>query len=346
MRFDHYNKMIRKTINDIKDFQKQRHITLFPPESKHTLLNFTQNSQSHKNLPDHRKIPIKQQIILRNTLSAFNVSENQQKKPKKPVSSEIDFNIETKKNYKEIFKKCKGLQEAHIVDIQRNQMKSQKMLGEQFSKSMKEHVEREMMNIKSKRLEAKRKEELYQKKFEDIQYKKMMQEQLFEDAIAMKLEKFDNKIMKSDEVRNKDLQAKVERTLKLRENFEKNKKNYEERQKTNDFDILKKLVDKHEVVKKHREKNEGELQKNLTKMKEKFEKHHLKAVEKIKKSDDEFRINSKKNEKNLIKAQQNLEYRLSRLNEDMLYKKEKKRLKDLECLIKVQRAKRRFVRNI
>ena len=335
--------MVRKAINDIKDLQKQRHVTIFPTESKHTLLNYTQGSQSHKNIPDLKKIPIKQQIILRNTLSSFNNPQKSERRPKKPKHSDDEYNTEVKKNYKEAFKKCRGLQEVHYKDIQKNQLNSQKILGDQFSKSMKEHIEREMNNDKAKRLEAKRKEEMYQKRYEEIQYKKMMQEQMFEDAIAMKLEKFDNKIQKSDEVRTEVIHERIERTLKLRENFEKAQKNYEERKRTNEVEVLKKLVDKHDVVKKHRERNEEEIQRKAAKRREKFEKLKSSALEKIKKADENFIVFSRKNEKNLIRAQQNVETRLQKMNEEMLYRKEMKRLKDIECLIKVQRAKRRFV---
>jgi hypothetical protein len=192
----------------------------------------------------------------------------------------------------------------------------------------------------------KMKEEQYQKKYEEIQGKKMTQDQMFEDAIALKLEKFQNKIQKSEEIHVEAIQEKVGRTLKFQDQFERVQSRLENLRKSNEVELLKKLVDKHEVVKQHRERTEEEINKKLSKRKEIFDKKRNEALERIRKVEQDFILKSRSTEKDYVRAQKNFSERQSRVNEEMMFRKEMKRLKDLECLIKVQRAKRRFVKVI
>ena len=170
---------------------------------------------------------------------------------------------------------------------------------------------------------------------------------MFEDAIAMKLEKFDSKIQRSEENHQKAIKSMLEaKREKFQEFIDKTNLNKEEIKKNEHENYFKRIVEKHELVNKHREKNEEELNRKLSKRKEVFDKKRHEAMERIKKIEEEFIFKSRSTEKDFIRAQKNFSERQSKVSDEMMYRKEMKRLKDLECLIKVQRAKRKFVNDI
>ena len=332
-------------MTDIRELLKKKHITLIPGESKAFLLNLTESSTSHKNLIETRKTLFRREHeILKSTLSCLDVQS--QKLPKaKPKDAQQNFGYSARKNYKATFKKYKEKQEENLKKLQTEQTRSQNFMSDKFSKSMKEHLEREKKFETGKQQQAKLQEDKYRMKYEEIQRKKMMQEQMFEDAIATKLNKFETKIKKSEENHQNAIRSMLEaKKEKFQEFIDKTKCNKEEMEKAEHENYFKRIVDKNDLVKKHREKNEEELSRKLSKRKEIFDKKRHQAVERIKKIEEEFVVKSRSTEKDFIRAQKNFSERQSKVNDEMMYRKEMKRLKDLECLIKVQRAKRKFVR--
>jgi len=120
-------------------------------------------------------------------------------------------------------------------------------------------------------------------------------------------------------------------------------KNIVERKKSQEVEVFQRLVEKHENVKLHRDRIEEQIQREIAEKKEKFEKQRIEAIGKIKRAEEEYVQKSRSTEKMYLNAQQAVNERKFQIKHEMVLRRELKKIKDMECSIKIQRAKRRFV---
>lgn len=350
LRFDHYSTTLRNTVNDIRNLLKKRHASLRPSDSKAlAMISYEDATYGfNKNLnPEANKFPYKQKELLMKTLTSFDLIKSAKKdkiKTGKQAKSDINLtSIENKKNYKEMFKKCRNLQVANLQSLKKDQIQSQLELYKKSIQSLKEHTDREKYNEDYKRKLIKDREEMYLKKKEDIDMKKYQNEHALEGEIAERLQKFESKIHKSEEIRFGAIKEKVTKTLKLREASERVENRFEDMKKSNEIELFNKLIDKQNKVKTARERIEEENFKKILRAKEKFDKRHNQALERVKSTENDLVYKSKKFENQLMASQKIVFERKQKLTEEFEMKKELKKLKDYDSMLKIQRAKRRFV---
>ena len=246
------------------------------------------------------------------------------------------------KNIKEKLKHFRELQEENLKKIKNELAQSQKKLFIKTEKMMENHTKREKSLEELQKLRARDKEESFQKRLEVVQFRKMVNEASLEEDINEKLSCFENKIKKSEEIYKEALQEKVKKTLKFKEKLEKAQKKLQKQKKLNEVEVVQKLVDKHENVKFIKEKIDEKIQQLAQTKREKFERQRLEALEKIRKAELEFIRKSKSVEVNIMNVQKVVSDRKAQIMVDMNWRKELKRLKDVECLIKIKRAKKRL----
>lgn len=353
LRYEHYTKLLKNTVNEIRDLLKKRHVTMLPGEYKATATASIEEATYESNKvisQEFNRFPPKQREILINTLTSFDLIKLPKKdkpKPLKPNKSEKDLNpVMSKKNYKEMFKKHQDLQIMNMNNLKSEQKKFQIDLYNKTAKSMKEHEMREKLHEDFKKILAKEREEMYMKKKESIDMRKLSSEQMTDNDIVQRLERFDKKIHKSEEIRIEAIKNKIQKTVKLREASERVEMRYKDKSKSNELELFNKLVDKQNKVKTARERNEEKIHDKMQKTKEEFEKRHNVALERIKSAENDLFYNAKKMENQMRASQKVVQDRKKKMSEDFQMKKELNKLKDYECLLKVQRAKRRFVKII
>lgn len=353
LRYEHYTKLLKNTVNEIRDILKKRHVTMLPGEYKATATASIEEVTYESNKvisQEFNRFPPKQREILINTLTSFDLIKLPKKdkpKPLKPNKSEKDLNpVMSKKNYKEMFKKHQDLQIMNMNNLKSEQKKFQIDLYNKTAKSMKEHEMREKLHEDFKKILAKEREEMYMKKKESIDMRKLSSEQMTDNDIVQRLERFDKKIHKSEELRIEAIKNKIQKTVKLREASERVEMRYKDKSKSNELELFNKLVDKQNKVKTARERNEEKIHDKMQKTKEEFEKRHNVALERIKSAENDLFYNAKKMENQMRASQKVVQDRKKKMSEDFQMKKELNKLKDYECLLKVQRAKRRFVKII
>ena len=331
-------------MNEIKDKIKERHITLIQKDpTKMMLSSLVDFSASHKNITSaFNKMFYKKKEILKKTIFSFEDEKLPQTPQMKKIQSSPNLN-DQKTNLMEKFKKFKEKQMENLETLKKSQKKVQMELSSKITKSMRDHIIREQQIEEEKKIQAKEKEEKYQKKYEEIRKRKQKQEENMEPEIIAKLEKFNQKIQKSKELHRKKIKEKIDKTLKLRETSEIVLKNLEERKKVNEVEILKKIIENQESVKSARDRIDERIQNLALSKKELFEKRRATALQKIKRAESDFFLKTKYAERKFLDSQQAISLRKEKMQHDMLIKQELKRLKDYEGLIKVQRAKRIFV---
>ena len=332
---------------EIREGLKQKHVTLLPVENRirhtHSLVDHEATASLKNTTHNFNKFPYNQRALLLSSLSSFEPEKILKARALKGNKSEP--NIIQKNSLKEKFQAFKEKQSLNLQKIQQTQRKFQVDLSHQMIKSMKEHSEREKLIEESKRIQAKEREDLYQKKQEEILERKMKAEEAIESDIVMKLEKFEGKIQKSEELHNEALKKQIERTLKFREFSEIVFKKKEEQKKTNEVEQVQKMVDKHQLVKQARDRIDERINKMAMSKKEIFEKKRLQALEKIKNSEKEFFLRAKGTEKRILTSQKIITERREKFHHDLAIKQEEKRLKDHEGMLKVKRAKKKFVKH-
>ena len=288
---------------------------------------------------DLSKFSFKQKAILMSTLSSF----EPEKTPKsKPLAGNMPHTHD-KKSLKDKFKVFKEKQLQNFKKLQKNQKKSQIELSHQMMKVMKEHIDRELMIDQNKRIQAREREENYQKKQSEIQERKIKAEEVMENDIIMKLEKFEGKKHISEGLHNEFIKEKLDNLLKLREATGVFLK-HQDLKKSNEAVQLKKMFDKHQLVKLARDRIDERINKLAMDKKEEFEKKHSQALEKLRNTESEFYLKSKGTEKKIMISQKIISERKEKMHEKLAKNQELKRLKDYEGMIKIQRAKRKFVK--
>ena len=262
----------------------------------------------------------------------------------KSIPSDHDQSSETPnpKNIKEKLKYLKELQEENLKKIKNEMAQSQKQLLIKTEKIMENHTKREKSLEEVQKKRAMDKEEKFQRKLEEVQFRKMVNEASLEEDINEKLSCYENKIKKSEEIYKEAIQEKVKKALKFREKAEIAQKKLQNMKKQNEVEVVQKLVEKHENVKLHRERIDEKIQQLAQTKRERFDRQRIEALEKIRKAELEFIRKSKSAEINLINAQKLVSEKKAKLMIDMNLRKELKRLKDIECLIKLKRAKKRL----
>lgn len=262
----------------------------------------------------------------------------------KSIHSDHDQLSETPnhKNIKEKLKHFKELQEVNFKKIKNEMAQSQKQLFIKTEKIMENHMKREKSLEEFQKKRAREKEEKFQRKLEEVQFRKMLNEASFEEDINEKLSCYENKIKKSEEIYKEAIQEKVKKALKFKEKAEIAQKKLQNMKKQNEVEVVQKLVEKHENVKLHRERIDERIQQLAQTKRERFDKQRFEALEKIRKAELEYLRKSKSAEINIMNAQKVVSERKAKLMDDMNLRKELKRLKDIECLIKIKRAKKRL----
>lgn len=336
LRYEHHLKLIKETTLEIRSLLKARHITILPQNSKTSVV--LPSAISNKNINELQKFSYKQRALIMESLSVF---EDPKQELRKKNNSEANLHTY---GLKEKFKVFQKKQAQKIKEIQKEQMRFQMQLGSKISSSMKIHTEKEKMIEEQKKMQAREKEENYQRKFEEIQERKIMAEEAMESEIIEKLEKIQEKIQKSEELHREALREKIGKTMKLRKISETVARNQEEMMKSNNFEVLQKLVDKQELVKSARGRIEERISKLSESKKEAFEKRRSQALLKIKQTEKDFFLKAKQTEVKILQAERAIFERKSSFNRRLALQQEEKRLKNSDALIKVQRAKRRFVR--
>ncbi|OMJ68076.1 hypothetical protein SteCoe_34575 [Stentor coeruleus] len=367
LRYEHYAKLLKNTVNEIRELLKKRHASMLPGEYKVTTTESVEEVtyESNKNISQElNRFPPKQREILINTLTSFDLIKLPKKeKPKALKQNKSEKNLDSvtnKKNYKEMFKKHQDLQIMNINSLKKEQKQLQIDLYNKTAKSMKEHELREKNYENFRKILAKEREEMHIKKKESIDMRKLSFEQLSDNDIAQRLERklsfeqlsdndiaqrlerFDKKIHKSEELRIEAIMNKIQKTVTLREASERVEMRYKEKSKSNELELFNKLVDKQNKVKTARERNEEKIHNKMQKTKEEFEKRHQIALERIRSAENDLLYNAKKMENQMKASQKIVQDRKKKLYEDFEIKKELNKLKDYECLLKVQRAKRKF----
>lgn len=283
-------------------------------------------------------------MILQKTLSTFELPKNLSKKHLNPSESqEILPHDSPQKSLKQNFTKFKDLQSQNYKAIQKAQIQAQHNLSIYSEKQMIDHLKREKSIEIFKRHQAKQRDEIFQRKCEEIQNRKLKNEEGLESDIVEKLQRFEDKIKKSEKIHSHAIKAKVEKARGFRGIAESVHRNIEDKKKSEEFEVFKRLVEKHDNVMMHRDRIEELTQRSILEKKEKFEKQRVGAMEKIKKSEEDFIERTKSTEVMYLNAQEIVNNRKIKIQDEMLLRRERKKQKDLECLTKIQRAKRKFV---
>ena len=139
------------------------------------------------------------------------------------------------------------------------------------------------------------------------------------------------------------IKEKIDKALRFKENSERVLKRQEESRKSNEFEVFKRLVEKHENVMNKKEIIDERIQKNLEQKKETFERRRMVALEKIRKSESDLKSKYKNSEKKFREFEKILNERQERIRLELAMKNEEKNLKNFEGLLKVKRAKRKYV---
>ena len=345
MRYEHYVKLLKATVTEIRELIKTRHITLIPQESKVTSSTLVlPQVSSNKNPNDLKRFPCKQRALLLSTLSCFDAEKVSRSEKFEKNNSEPNLLSNQRGNtLKEQFEAHKKKQLQNLKEIKMTQWKFQVQLSRKISESMKKHTDKEQLIEEEKNMNAKEKEDIYQRKLEEIRDRKNRVEAAMETDIITKLERFDQKVQKSEELHSKSIKNQVDRTLKLRKIPENLLKHQEKMMRTGEFDVLQRMVDKHEIVKSARDRIMERIEKESQRKKEEFEKKRSEALIKIKQSQKDFYLKSKNTELKLLAADRLLSDRKSDFHHKLAIQQEENRLKGIESSLKVTRAKRRHV---
>lgn len=320
-----------------------KNLQLDPPNSEIFQSNFLLPYFNSRHAPqEFNKTQFKSKTDQK--IPAFITASDSKHRKINSIHSDHDQLSETPnpKNIKEKLKHFKELQEENLRKIKSDLAQSQKKLYIKTEKMMEDHIKREKSLEELQRIRARDKEEIFQKKLEEIQFRKMVNEASFEEDINEKLSCFENKIKKSEEIHKEALQEKVKKSLKFKEKSDKAQKKLQKLNKLNEVEVVQKLVDKHENVKLMKEKIDEKIQQLAQMKREKFDKQRLEALEKIRKAELEFIRKSRSVEVNIINVQKVVSERKAKLMVDMNWRKELKRLKDIECLIKIKREKKKL----
>lgn len=299
-------------------------------------------------MPEINKYSRKRINLLMSSLTDFPPEKLPKPKQVKPNKTEATL---LQKNRSaavlEKFKKFKDIQIQRYDGLRKSQMKSQIELSNKMKKSMEQHIERKTQFEEFRKTQNKESDDLYFRRFEEIQLNKIRNERNMENDIIAKLQEFDNKIHRSEENHSNKLKEKIEKILRLREIFMENvMKKQEDMKKNHEMEKLEKIVEKHELVKSARNRLEEKIQKDASDKKEKFEKKRADALEKIKRAQKDFYDKSKGTERKMMASERMILEHKEEMNQELALKKELKRLKDHEGLIKIQRSKRRYVKTI
>lgn len=345
LRYEHYLKLLKESVHDIRELIKSHH--LHRPSEYHINISpcYQQPSFTYRPLNiENSKYPYKHRMILQKTLSTFELPKTLSKKHKKPSESQTSLQCDSPEtSYKKNFTKYKDLQSQNYKAIQKAQIKAQQDLSKHSQKQMIDHLKREKSLEDLKRQQAKQRDEIFQRKCEEIQNRKLKIEEGLETDIVDKLQRYEDKIKKSEKIHSYAIKAKVEKARGFKEIAEVVQKNIEDKKKSDELEVFRRLVEKHDNVMMHRERI-GELtQRSMLEKREKFEKQRVGAMEKIRKSQEEFIERTKSTEILYLNAQEINNNKKNRIQEEMLLRRERKKQKDLECLTKIQRAKRKFV---
>lgn len=333
-------------MNDIRDIVKNNNTNKSAEYTYNNNPNGQQPSFTFRpNNTQNSKYPFKHRALLQQSLSVFELPQNTSQKQLKPsdsyksLQSASPLHPSTKKN----LQKFKELQSKNFKSLQKSQVKAQKDLQTFTEKQMTDHLKREQSLEDLKKLKLKQQDESFQRKYDEIQSRKLKNEQGQEDDIIVKLQNFETKIKNSEKNYDKALKAKIGKTQKFREISEIVQKNIEERKKSYELEVFQRLVDKHENVKLHRDRIEEQIRRGIVEKKEKFEKQRIEAMGKIKKAEEDYVQKSRSMEKMYLSAELAVSERKFKIQHEMILRRELKKIKDMECSIKIQRAKRRFV---
>ena len=331
---------MKKTVSIIRETIKKsgNHNGLHSVNSENRLHPAWSIKYPEVEIPD---ITHKQKKILMTTLGDFQTAKLQELKTNRsePVfRSTINENMTSEK-----LKLVKERQQENFKEIKNNELKRQRDLFNQFTKSMKEHTEREELIDKYKKIRLQEKDNLIKIRINQIQLKQTKESEAMEVYIQEKLSRIDNKIQKSNELHNEEMKKKIDKTIKLREIAERVAKNQTESKKTNEVELVNKMMMKQMHVHETRLRIEDRIHKATTEKREQFEKHREIAIEKIKQTEKEMFVKSLTLERRIKKSQKLVSEKKEKMMRDLALKQEMLRLQQQEKLVSIQRAKRVYV---
>ncbi|CAG9318077.1 unnamed protein product [Blepharisma stoltei] len=359
LRYDHYTNRLLDTAQKIRNFIKS-HYNSLQSHIRHSSAPESQRSQS-ATFSQENSQTFRAATAYQNEAEKLNQIKEKNKElilswiptnfldnsPEKSKSSESGrkikkFTSQKHEVYLEHLKKFKEQQLAASKAIKAKEIKMQKELSNRLIKSMSEHGLREKLAEEEKKRKIKEREEIFKKKQEEIKHDKEMKEDGMEMEIKNKLNQFQWKIMKSEETHEAEIKKKLDILARHKEMAEIVAKNQEFLKRSQEMEVLCKIINKQESVKERRIQIKRKYLDEIKNRRHKSESKRQKAIERLKSQEKQLENNSTVLEKQLNATQQLISQKLSENEKELKLRQELQRLKNEDSNLEVLRSKRKF----